>query len=169
MQFYLVYIHVLYIVLKYFSLFFLRQVFFFFFFWWEVGERVRRFLNAEFTVKILRDFTWLKTGSSLWQFNAFYIMMALHASQFLKKELTLGLKVASFTMYFLIISFAHIRSPRVLICGEEIILPLGKDACSCVLSKISSLKKCPVLKVFCPDSEWLRRLAPRWHSDYGSL
>lgn len=100
----------------------------YFFFFLRV-ERVRRFLNAKFNIEILRDCTWLKTGSSFWQFNAFSIMMALHASEFLKKELTLGLKVVSFSLNTSWSSLLLTSNPREDLFEEERqLLPLGRSA-----------------------------------------
>ena len=72
-----------------------------------------------------------------------------------------------FSLYFLIISFARIRSQRGPIWGGEIILPPGRDACGPLpwvpLVTWESVLSRRVLKVFCSAVEWLRRLAFWWH------
>lgn len=112
---------------EYFSfLFFLKQLFCF------SGGRGRG--SGDF---LMQNLPWNSWGTwhdwrqdlhfdSLMHFTLWWHRM-LHSSwkrAYIKSQSSLF-----FSLYFLIISFAHIRSQRGPICGREIILPLGKDAC----------------------------------------
>lgn len=123
MQFYLVYVYVPHILLKYFYLFFfLRQIL----------VVVRRG-SGDF---LMQNLPWKSWGTlhdwrqdlhfdSLMHFTLWWHCM-LHSSW--KRAYIRSQSSLFFSWYFLIVSFAHIRSHRRPICGEEIILPLGKNS-----------------------------------------